>query len=88
MGDDFKTIEIIDGIPHFFIIVPCEKGKPDRLEPLLLIAPCKCGRKFCQSVRYECEDCKVIFRSRRSWEKHKGIKWIVPEISCQGKAKK
>lgn len=59
------------------LTIPCRVDKPDKTKPLLLVLPCPCGKKRCITTVYQCEDCTRIFHNRRSWDRHKGIDWIV-----------
>lgn len=75
-----QTFEIIDGKPTFFLVIPCEQAdKPDKATPLYLVNENKLGGA--ESGVWQCRECTRIFHTRRSWEKHKGIRWITgPEI--------
>lgn len=71
-----KTVEIENGDARFYIIVPCAPAeKPDRVTPLYLVVENELGGP--ESGVWQCQECTAIFRNRRSWEKHKGIDWIV-----------
>lgn len=75
-----KTIEIVDGVPQFYLVVPCAPAeKPDRVTPLYLVEENEFGGA--ESGVWQCRECTRIYNSRRSWEKHKCIRWITgPEI--------
>lgn len=83
MGDANKTLEMVDGIPHFFLVIPCSPGKREDRELLSITAPCKCGRKECIAVRYQCQECNHMFRTLRAWRRHKGIGVMVSQIACK-----